>query len=102
MSMPHKLDTRSKRADLASAGGAGILGAGVGALLLGSFDADAARLVAMGCIAIGIVLHGWGMLARHRLESGAAAPLAWNALYWLCWILLALLIFWIGVYFFGS
>lgn len=100
--MPHKLATRSKRADLASAGGAGILGAGVGALLLGSLDADTARLVSMGCIAVGSVLHGWGMLARRRLEAGAAVPLAWNALYWLCWILLGLLILWIGVDYFGS
>lgn len=80
----------AKHADLASSAGAGILGAGVGALLehyIGS--------LAIGLVLIGIALHGWGMAARHRLESNAALP-AWSkVLYWGCWVGLAIVAGWI-------
>jgi len=75
---------RTKQADLASGLGAGILGAGLGALA-GSYLGP----YAVPLLAIGAALHAWGMLERHRLDG--AAPRVWwaEALYWLCWALLA-------------
>ena len=82
--------TRAKQADLAGSVGGGLLGAGLGTLLapyLGS--------VAPGLVLLGIVLHGWGMLEKHRLEAGAAMPAWVRALYWGCWSALAGLAAWV-------
>jgi hypothetical protein len=47
-------------------------------------------------LVLGALLHGWGMAEKYRLEAGATLP-AWSkALYWLCWVLLAILMIWIG------
>jgi hypothetical protein len=81
-----------RRAELAGSSGAGVLGAGLGALLaqwLGGY--------ALALVAVGVVLHGWGMLEKHRLQAGAEVPRWSNALYWLCWFLLAVLTVWIGL-----
>jgi hypothetical protein len=82
---------REKQAELASAAGAGVLGAGLGAL----FAAHAGRFAPV-LIAIGIAMHGWGMLERRRLQAGLALPHWANALYWLCWAALAVLGVWIA------
>jgi hypothetical protein len=82
---------RGKHADLASAAGAGLLGAGLGVLL-----AQFARPYAIPLVAIGILLHGWGMLEKGRLESGKTMPRWATALYWLCWLALAALAVWMG------
>jgi len=83
---------RSKHADLASTAGAGILGGGLG-MLLPQF----VRPYAIFLVVIGILLHGWGMLEKRRLEAGSAVPPWSRALYWLCWLALAALVAWMGV-----
>ena len=81
---------RRKRADLAGSTGAGMLGVGLGAL-----SAQWTAPYAMLLLAMGVLLHGWGMLEKHRLEAGADVP-AWStALYWTCWVMLAVLLAWI-------
>ena len=75
---------RAKKADLASAAGAGVLGAGLGVV----FAEHAANLGPL-LVVVGAVLHGWGMFEKRRMDAGAATP-AWAAvLYWFCWIVLA-------------
>lgn len=76
----------SKKADLASGFGAGILGAGLGALL-GQYVGP----VGVPLVILGIGLHAWGMFENHRLESGAARVWWADALYWFCWIVLVLI-----------
>lgn len=81
-------DGRLRLAELTSSVGAGVLGFGLG-LLLGQ------RLPGSGIpvLAVGLGLHLWGMLDKHRLESGAVVERWWSkAAYWGCWILLAGLI----------
>lgn len=73
---------RFKRADLTSGMGALVLGIGLGALV-----PRAAGAYAVPILVVGILLHGWGMLDKHRLESRQAIERAWwvEMLYWLCW-----------------
>ena len=85
------LRTRWKRADMTSAVGAGVLGAGIGAFLGPRLEAYAIPI-----IALGLLMHAWGMYDKHRLESGAGTGRLWwaEALYWGCWIgLLALAVY---------
>jgi hypothetical protein len=83
--------SRQKRAELAGSAGAGVLGVGLGALL-----AQWAAPFAVALLVLWGLLHGWGMAEKHRLEAGATLP-AWSkALYWACWVLLAILMIWIG------
>jgi hypothetical protein len=84
--------SRQKRAELAGTAGAGVLGAGLGVLL-----AQWAAPYALALVIVGVVLHGWGMVEKHRMEAGAAVPLWSKSLYWLCWIVLAVLVVWIGL-----
>ena len=84
-------NTREKQADLASSAGAGVLGAGLGVLLAG-YAASAAPML----VVIGVLLHGWGMLEKRRLQAGAAQPRWADALFWVCWIALAALVAWIA------
>lgn len=84
--------SRKKRSELASSTGAGVLGAGLGALL-----AEWVAAYALLLLLIGVLLHGWGMLEKHRLDAGGEIPLWSTALYWLCWIVLATLMIWIGL-----
>ena len=80
------IHARMKQADLASGVGAGILGAGLGVL-----GAQYLGPYVVPLVIIGIAMHVWGMLERHRLD--AAAPRVWwaEALYWLCWGLLVVI-----------
>ena len=85
------LRARWKRADTTSAVGAGVLGAGIGILLGRSLEAYAIPI-----IALGLLMHAWGMYDKHRLESGVGTGRLWwaEALYWGCWIgLLALAVY---------
>ena len=78
---------RARQADLASTVGAGVLGAGLSALLARYLDVEA---FAAAVIVIGVVLHGWGMFERRRLEDHTTRRVWWSeALYWLCWAGLA-------------
>jgi hypothetical protein len=83
---------KTKRAELASAVGAGLAGAGIGVLA-----AQVLAQYALAFLALGALLHGWGMLAKHRLESNLDLPAWSHALYWLCWIALAALAAWIAL-----
>ena len=78
--------SRLKHAELASALGAGVLGLGLGALL-----AVQVRPYLAATLAVGALLHGWGMWDKHRLEGEAESITPWwaKALYWICWIALA-------------
>jgi hypothetical protein len=82
---------RHKHAELAGSAGAGVLGAGLGALF-----AQWAAPFAVLLLVLGVLLHGWGMVEKRRLEAGAMLPFWSKALYWICWVLLAILIVWIG------
>ena len=83
--------TRWKRADTTSVVGAGVLGAGIGILLGRVLEAYTIPI-----IALGLLMHAWGMYDKHRLESGVDSGRLWwaEALYWGCWIgLLALAVY---------
>ena len=62
--------SRQKRAELAGTAGAGVLGAGLGVLL-----AQWAAPYALALVIVGVVLHGWGMVEKHRMEAGAVSQL---------------------------
>lgn len=79
---------RVKRVELLVSVGAGVLGAGIGALfssVLGS--------TGMALVAVGAAMHAVGMWHRHRLDLAADAALpTWASVsYWGCWVVLALL-----------
>src|SRR5262245_49631236 len=80
---------RLKQADLLLALGAGVLGAGLGAMFASWLTAFAASAVV-----IGIAVYGWSMFEKRRLEDLSGEPrAAWEvALYWGCWLILALLV----------
>ena len=77
--------SQRKRADLTSGVGAGVLGGGI-ALLLAQY----LRAYAIPLLFVGVLLHGWGMFDRHRLDGQAGTDtLRWaEALYWVCWVAL--------------
>lgn len=79
---------RRKRAELTSALGAGVLGTGIGVLLASYLSSYGLVL-----LIVGALVHGWGMLDRHRLErSEVTERVVWaEALYWTCWLGLAAL-----------
>ena len=85
---------RVKRAETTSSIGAGVLGAGIALLLPTRF-----RAYALPILAVGLVMHVWGMYDKHRLESlGGPARLWWaELLYWLCWVTLAALLLYLLV-----
>ena len=78
--------SRLKLAELTSGLGALALGVGLGALFAARF-APAATVI----LVAGIVMHGFGMWDKHRLESGTQARREpWVvAAYWVCWLALA-------------
>ena len=78
-----------KRAETTSSIGAGVLGAGLGLML-----ADLLAAYALPIIAIGFVMHAWGMYDKHRLDALSNVPRVWwaTAFYWVCWIALAALL----------
>jgi F0F1-type ATP synthase assembly protein I len=79
---------RAKKIDLASSLGAGVIGGGLGVLLARYVDSAP---YAIALIAVGIGLHGWGMLERRRLEISAPRALWVEGLYWLCWVILVVI-----------
>ena len=85
---------RLKRAQLTASIGAGVLGAGI-ALLLPAFI----QVYALPIVALGLVMHAWGMYDKHRIENDAGTPRVWwsELLYWLCWITLAALLLYVLV-----
>lgn len=77
-----------KKAELASSVGAGILGVGLGILFykyLKSFTVP--------ILILGLLLHGWGMFEKPRLENEPKSESLWwsELLYWGCWAALFLL-----------
>lgn len=84
---------RLKRADLASGVGAGLLGFG-----LGAGTAETVAGLAPAVLLVGLVLHGWGMVAKRALERDRqAAEPRWSlVLYRGCWLALALLVVVLG------
>lgn len=97
MTSPRNRETRQRRrvlkgAELTSALGAVVIGAGL-ALLLPQWLRGHALLV----LATGVLVHGVGMTLKHRHDS-RSAPLLWweRALFWLCWVCLGLLVLWIA------
>lgn len=84
--------TRAKLAELTGTTGAGVLGLGLGVL-----GADALRGAGPALLVLGGLLHGWGMLDKHRLEAGAGeVPPRWaRILYWGCWGALGLALIWL-------
>ena len=76
-----------KRADLLAIAGATLAGAAVGAQLQAAIQPLFAPLLVGGLIA-----HSLGMAARHRVDrQGGPLPAAWQWLYILCWIAMAML-----------
>lgn len=80
---------RRRFAELSSGVGAGVLGAGVGALLAGSL-----RAFAVPILVVGVALHAWGMMDKQRIEqrAGETRPRWSVAVYWACWLALAALV----------
>lgn len=81
---------RVKAADLASGLGAMALGAGL-ALLAHAVLAP----YALHLLVIGLIVHGGGMTLKNRWENDQRGRQLWErALFWLCWLLLAVLVVW--------
>ena len=80
-----------RKAEVLSTVGAGVLGAGL-AIALHRWVAT----LAIPLIVAGVVMHGWGMASRRRLESrGGVRRARWERpLYWLCWAALAAILLW--------
>lgn len=80
---------RLKIAELTSGIGALVLGIGLGALF-SAWVADLAIVITL----IGLALHAFGMWDKHRLEnaSNTAAPAWVTAAYWVCWLLLVVVV----------
>jgi len=78
----------TKRAELLSSVGAGVLGAGLALLA-----AEALAPYAVAILLVGLGAHAWGMFEKHRLERQAHSARLWWAetLYWSCWFALAAL-----------
>jgi hypothetical protein len=88
-----RLRASLKRQELLSALGVLALGLGVGALL-SSYLRSAAPALAV----IGAGAHAWSMYRRRHLEQSSSMRSVWwmEALYWGCWLLLALLATWLA------
>lgn len=85
---------RLKLAELTSGVGALVLGVGLGVLFASTLRQSAAIVLVTGGL-----LHGWGMLDKHRLETSGAAHQVWwvNFLYWVCWAALGGLVIYLIV-----
>lgn len=85
-------DGRVKSAELASALGAIVLGAGLALVLPGWL-----RSYALPLLAAGALVHGAGMTLKYRWELRSGPPPWWErALFWGCWAGLAGLGAWIA------
>lgn len=80
---------RLKLAELTSGIGALVLGVGLGALFPHWFGPTAGPIAFAG-----LSLHAFGMWDKHRVEAAdhAETPLWVVALYWVCWLLLAVVL----------
>jgi len=79
-----KAPNRIRLAELTSGVGAVVLGVGLGAIA-GRWLSS----LGLPLLIVGLLLHGWGMLDKHRLEAGKFENVWWSsALYWACWLLL--------------
>ena len=89
---PGRFPASLKRAELLGMTGVFLLGAGVGAW----FGTPLARYAAVLFVGGGL-MHALAMYGKHRLETarGMAQPLWYRILYWLCWVLLAVLASWL-------
>lgn len=78
--------TRPQIADHTSGVGAAVLGLGLGALW-SEWLTSVAGLV----VAVGLLMHGYGMWDKHRRGSNVTVrDRRWTlAMYWGCWVLLA-------------
>ena len=83
-----------KRAELLSAIGAGVLGAGI-ALLLPNLLVP----YAIPILLLGLISHSVGMFQKHGLERQVEPVRVWwaEALYWFCWLALAALLVFIVI-----
>lgn len=81
-----------KKAELLSTLGAGVLGAGIALLLANMFERYAVPI-----LLLGLIVHAGGMFQKHRLEQLDENIRVWweDALYWLCWLALAILLLFI-------
>jgi hypothetical protein len=66
--------------------GAAVLGAGVGLVFR-----DLVAALAFPLLIVGLIVHGWAMWGKHRLDaSGSIALPRWTVwAYWTCWALIA-------------
>ncbi len=80
---------RIKRAELLSSVGAGVLGGGL-ALLAPQVLAP----YVIPILLIGLLGHAYGMFQKHQLEQQNTGVRIWwmEALYWLCWLILVLML----------
>jgi hypothetical protein len=85
---------RVKKAELLSSLGAGVLGAGIALLLPNQLAPYAIPI-----LLIGLISHAVGMSQKHGLEQqDQVARIRWaEALYWLCWLALAVLLSWVVI-----
>jgi hypothetical protein len=81
--------SQTKRAELLSSVGAGVLGAGLALLLPTVLTSYAVAI-----LLVGLVAHAWGMFQKHQLERQVEGVRLWwaEAVYWLCWLALAVLV----------
>ena len=80
---------RLKVAQITSSTGALVLGVGIGALLAPWLNPVAGFITILG-----LSIHAVGMWDAHRLEKNGQVPASRvvAALYWICWVLLAVLL----------
>ena len=85
---------RIRLAELTSSMGAGVLGLGIGVVA-----AQHLKSVGWLLLFVGVLVHGWGMLDKHRLETGAGMPDVWwsTVLCWICWLVLEALVVYVVV-----